>query len=196
MKLPKYTTWDLVAIVVIGVGTGALNGLFSAVWSALFTMGGPYLANIIFGIFYLGPLLAIYLVRKPGAALVCGIIQGLVEMVAGTPFGVAALGWTTLQALGIEAGFAAFGYRQWGWGPLALASFLAGPLNYLLTFFVFGLGSQPLWGLPPYIFGWLTGIVLAGVLGKLIGDALKKTGVTSGLAISQTQDPHGMKQAV
>jgi len=185
MKSQRYTTWELVAIVILGVVTGALNGIFSTLWDALFAMGGSYLANIIFGIFYLGPMLAAYLVRKPGAALICGVIQGLVEVVAGTPFGFIAVGWTVLQALGIEVGFLIFRYKQWNWGVVALAAFLAGPFNYPLTFFVFSLAKTPLFSLPAYVFGWLTGIVLAGFLGKLIGEGVARTGATTGLGISQ-----------
>ena len=183
--MKRFTTWDLVVIVIVGVVTGAINGLFSSAWGALFATGGPYLANTIGWVFWIGVLLAAFIVRKPGAALITGVIQGLVEMVAGTPFGLTALGWTTLQGLGVEVGFLIFRYRRWDWVSLGLASFLAGPFNFPLTFVTFDLGSAPLFGLPPFIFEWILAFFLGAGVTMLLAGGLNRTGALRGTAYAE-----------
>jgi energy-coupling factor transport system substrate-specific component len=181
----RFTTWDLVTIVLVTVVSGVLSGTFSALWAAMFAAGGTYFANIVLGIFYIGPLIAGYLVRKPGAATLGGLIQGVVSLVAGTPFGFMVVVWSTTQGFGIDLAYALFRYRKWGWLTVSVAAFLAFPVTFPWNFWYFGLAEAPWWGIPPYFYGAILAIPLAGWLGKAISDAVARTGVLRGLAIGQ-----------
>jgi energy-coupling factor transport system substrate-specific component len=177
MKL-NYTTKDIVTVVVIAV----INGLIGAGWGYVFniaaavpTIGGILGAAINF-VWFVGPLVAFYLIRKPGVAAATQLLSGVVSVLAGHPAGVIAYGWYVLEAIGAEAGFAIFGYKRWDVVALSVAGLLQG-INFAWSLFYFSIYNYGLnaW-LWPWLFTFLTAWV-AGPIALAIGKALGRTGL-------------------
>ena len=82
----RYTTVDIVVIAVLGVVFGILNSPMGVIYQAFQAAFGPIGANI-WGVFDISQVLAIYIVRKPGAAFINMMINGLVQMLSGNPAG-------------------------------------------------------------------------------------------------------------
>ena len=174
----SYTTKDIVTVVVIAV----INGLVGAGWGYVFNIAAavPTIGGILGGainfIWFVGPLVAFYLIRKPGVAAATQLLSGVVSVLAGHPAGIIAYGWYVLEAIGAEAGFAIFGYKRWDMVAMAVAGLLqAINFSWSLVYFQiynFGLNAW-LW---PWIFTFLTAWV-AGPIAIALGKALGRTGL-------------------
>ena len=177
MKL-NYTTKDIVTVVVIAV----ISGLIGAGWgyvfnivSAIPTIGGILGAAINF-VWFVAPLVAFYLIRKPGVAAATQLLAGVVAVLAGHPAGVIAYGWYVLEAIGAEAGFAIFGYKRWDVVALSVAGLLQG-INFAWSLFYFSIYN---FGVNAWLWPWLFTFLTAWVAGPIalaIGKALGRTGL-------------------
>jgi len=177
MKL-NYTTKDIVTVVVIAV----INGLVGAGWGYVFNIAAavPTIGGILGGainfIWFVGPLVAFYLIRKPGVAAATQLLSGVVSVLAGHPAGVIAYGWYVLEAIGAEAGFAAFGYKRWDIMALCLAGFLQA-INFSWSLVYFQLAQ---YGFSAWFWPWVATFAtawLAGPIALAIGKALGRTGL-------------------
>jgi energy-coupling factor transport system permease protein len=177
MKL-NYTTKDIVTIVVVSVINGLIGAGWGYIWNiaaAIPTIGTAFSAAITF-IWFVGPLVTFYLIRKPGVAALTQLLTGIVAVLAGHPAGVVAYGWYVLEAIGAEVGFAVFAYKRWDAPAMLLAGFLQA-INYawsLVYFQVYTYGFAA-WAVP-WVFTFLTGWV-AGPIAIAIGKALGRTGL-------------------
>src|SRR5581483_2839426 len=170
-------TLDIVIIAVLGVVFGILNSPFGTIYQTFQAMWGPVGANV-FGVFDISQVLAMYIVRKPGAAFINMMINGLVQMLSGNPAGAITLGWGFTQGLGTEIVFAIFRYRRFDW----LACFFGGSLAevgaFCWTIIVYGFAAA---GAVTLLASTALGIVTfgigSGIVAWLLGNALKKAGV-------------------
>ncbi len=173
----SFTTVELVFIAILGVVFGIVNNLIGIVYTGINAVNP--MAALFFAPFGIVTLLASYVVRKPGAALLAGLINGLVQFLAGNPAGLWAVAFGVAHGLGTELVFFLFKYKNWGWLACFLAAFVDGLLNYVVVVFAFGLyqfmpiGQLILSGL---IASTASGVE-AGFLGKILGELLKKTGL-------------------
>ena len=110
----RYTTRDIVIIAVIAAITGVVNTGVGNVWYLLNTSLGPLGGALLQGAFMWAYILAMWLVRKPGTALLVGLIEAVVEILLGNAAGVGTLGWGLFQGLGIEAVMAICNYSKFG----------------------------------------------------------------------------------
>lgn len=181
----RFTTVELVFIAIVGVVFGIVNNLLGIVYTGLNAIN-PMLA-LLFAPFGIVAVLAGYVVRKPGAALLAGIINGLVQFLAGNPAGLWALGFGLAHGVGTEVIFAAFGYRNYGWLACFLAGFLDGVANMIVVVVAFGmLTFMPMSQvLVSIVLASLSAGVEAGLLGKVVGDLLKAAGILKSFAIAQ-----------
>jgi len=172
-----YTTLDIVLIAVIGVVFGILNAPMGTIYQAFQAAFGPIGANI-WGVFDIGQVLAMFIVRKPGAAFINMLINGLVQMLSGNPAGAITLGWGFTQGLGTELVFAAFGYRRFDWIACFLGGAMAQWLANIWTYYIYGF-TQVGWTviIISYILGFFTYGALSGGVAYLIGKALQRSGV-------------------
>src|SRR5450759_5121850 len=99
----RYTTRDIVIIAVIAAITGVINTGVGNVWYLLNTSLGPLGGALLQGAFMWAYMLEMWLVRKPGTALLVGLIEAAVEILLCNAAGVGTLGWRLFQGLGIEA---------------------------------------------------------------------------------------------
>lgn len=177
-----WTTLDIVVVAVIGVVFGLLNSPFGLVYQSFQAAFGPIGANI-FGVFNISQVLAMFIVRKPGAALVNMLINGLVQMLSGNPAGAITLGWGITQGLGAEVIFWAVRYRHFDWKVMFLAGAWANVFSNFWTYGIYGFGGQSVTTLVAgTTLGFFTYGVLSGLVALVIGKALLKSGVLRAFA--------------
>jgi energy-coupling factor transport system substrate-specific component len=184
----QWRTRDFIVAAALAVPLGLIwSFAYGFVW---LTARGvlPQLGDVFDGFYIAGGVLVGYVIRRPGAALLGEMLAALMEL-AFTPFGVIVLWLGLLQGLGVELVFLARRYRRFDL-PIML---LAGAMGALLV--VIGY-SYPVEGWLKLAIGvqvlrlvlkLIGGAILAGLVGKLIGDALAQTGVLNNFPIARRQ---------
>ncbi|WP_424005227.1 ECF transporter S component (plasmid) [Haloarcula salina] len=178
-SLANWETRDLLVVAALGIvpGLALLPVVFAGftIRAAL----GPLATVLNSGLFYLPGLVALYVVRKPGASVLNGIFVGLV-WVPLTPFGLAVTIPTIVARIGSEIPFVLSRYGRYDL-PVMLASGASAGLLALVIIYVpssFHTLALPMQvGL--VVGHGLSGAVLSGFLGKLLADRLARTGVLS-----------------
>lgn len=147
---------------------------------------GPIAYEWIFGIWFIVSVICMYIIRKPGAAVISETIASAIEVLLGNAVGPRLILSGVIQGLGAEAVFAVTRYKRFDLWVLILAgvgsSVFSFAYGYLLGgFTVFSTGYVAL------MLGIriLSGALLAGVGGKAVGDGLLATGSLRGYAISR-----------
>lgn len=153
------------------------------IWSGFI---GPIAYEWIFGIWFIVSIICMYIIRKPGAAVISETIAAAIEVLLGNAVGPRLILAGVVQGLGAEAAFAATRYRRFDLWVLMLAgvgaSVFSFAYGYLLGgFTVFSTG---------YVLLMLgirivSGAMLAGVGGKVVVDGLLATGSLRGYAITR-----------
>lgn len=146
----------------------------------------PQLGDVFDGFYLVGGVLVGYVVRRPGAALLGEMLAALIE-IPFTGFGAVVLWLGLVQGLGVEIVFLATRYRRFDLPVLLLAGAM-GALVAVLGY------SYPAEGwlnlaigvqLLRWVLKLVGGAILAGLVGKLIGDALVQTGVLDNFPIAR-----------
>lgn len=124
---------DLVTTAILGVALGvAFWGwdllLYPAV-SALLNTAFPPLASLTLGVWVLPAVVGGFVVRRPGAALLCEIVAATVEALLGNQWGLNVMISGALQALGVEIILAVFVWRGFCLGVAMLAGALSAILE-------------------------------------------------------------------
>ena len=124
---------DLVTTAILGVALGvAFWGwdllLYPAV-SALLNTAFPPLASLTLGVWVLPAVVGGFVVRRPGAALLCEIVAATVEALLGNQWGLNVMISGALQALGVEIILAVFLWRGFRLGAAVLAGVLSAILE-------------------------------------------------------------------
>lgn len=174
----RYTTRDIVIIAVIAAIAGVVNTGMGNVWAVVNTSLGPLGGALLQGSFMWGYILAMWLVRKPGAALLVGVIEASVEILLGNQAGIGTLGWGICQGLGIEVVMAIAGYRKFGLLAALLAGAAASQFGTVWTAVLYGWDpstAKDVWLAMPI--NLVSGLVLSGLLGYLLYRALARTGL-------------------
>jgi energy-coupling factor transport system permease protein len=184
-----FTLMEIVVIAVVGVVNGVLGTPNAIAGRFLMTFSGTYgflLFSLIAGGFYVSAVLAGYIVRKPGAAMLAEVFNGIAQLLSGNPNGVVALLAGLLQGAGAEVAFAIWGYRKFTLPVVLLSGALSPILQQLPEAYYFGVG--PL-GIPYNILSLLirmfSGAVYAGVIVIPLGIALAKAGVLRGTLLAR-----------
>jgi len=189
MKLKSFTTLDIVLMALLAVANGVMTTYTSFVNKALTAAGGPILTSTIVGIYMIYGVLAMYIIRKPGAALATYLIGATVQTLIGTSYGIASNYIAALcYAVAIEAIFFLFRYRKWSYPSVALASVAAVPLWFAFAAYMYGYLK---WGAPILIGALavrcLSGVVLCGFLAKWLGDRLAAAGLLKSFAAGRKE---------
>ncbi len=173
-----YTTMDLVVIAVLGVVFGILNTPFGIVFQFLTTTFGT-LGQAIWAPWAISMVLTAFIVRKPGAAFLNGLVNGLFQVLSGNPAGLVNLGWGFALGLGTEVGVAlytyAFGTERFTWAMAALAGGLACAFSYTVSAIVYNFASAG------------TAILLLSWIGEGIAGAIESGLVAFGLGVLLAQ---------
>lgn len=187
-SLYAWTTRDLIVTAVLAVAIGLIYMAYSALYMTLAPLFGQVGIMLLLGFYYLVGIVVPYIVRKPGAALLASFLAAFAELLAGSPFGVMGLAAGLAQGLGAEIGFAFWRWRKYTAGVLIVASMLTSVTAFIYEYFFLEYASLATEVQAGLLFLRMpSAIVLAALLGKALGDALKATGVLRGLAISRKQ---------
>jgi energy-coupling factor transport system permease protein len=149
----------------------------------------PLLGDVFDGFYIVGGVLVAYVIRKPGSALLGEMLAAVIE-IPFTGFGAVVLWLGLVQGLGVELVFLATRYRRFD----TLTVMLAGAMGALVALIGYSVPAEGWLGLTPGLMAIRTvlklvgGAVLAGLVGKLIGDALAKTGVLNNSPIARKED--------
>src|SRR5215212_9211741 len=133
----RWRTVDIVVTAVLGVAFGVAFWAWGLIWSATgaaFTAFPPAQA-VLYGVWLMPAVLAPLIVRKPGAGLFAELIAAVVSALMGSSWGAIVLFYGLLEGVAGEAGFAAFGYRRFGWPQALLAAALTGATAAILDLY-------------------------------------------------------------
>lgn len=183
-----WTTRDAVLVAVIAVVFGLLYLQWLPVWLAARAFGAQVGQEAVFGFWLTGGVLAAYIVRRPGAALIGEFLAALAEILFGAAAGAPLLITGIMQGLGAELVFAAGRYRRWSLGVLVLAgavtALVALPWNWFrLGYFVL----DPALLVLLLVVRLLGGAVWAGFLPYALGNGLARMGVLDGFEIGRAR---------
>ncbi|MFY7869076.1 MAG: ECF transporter S component, partial [Exiguobacterium sp.] len=183
-------SWKLKEVVLVSV----LSVVFAVVYLLFVHIGnlwagliGPIAYEWIFGIWFIVSIISAYIIRKPGAAFISEVMAATIEMLIGNAIGPRIILVGIVQGLGAEAVFAMTGYRRYELWVLMLAGFGSAVTSFVYTYFMSGFAMlEP--GYVATMFGLraVSGMVIAGIGGKLLSDLLLKTGSLRGYAIARS----------
>lgn len=172
-----WTTMDIVVVAVLGVVFGVLNAPLGAIYALGMAAFGPIWTGI-FMVFNISQIVAMYIIRKPGVALVNGTINGVVQFLSGNPSGVLAIFWGLLQGIGVELPFLFTKYRIYTWPVFFVGAGLATALAKIVNVIVYGWGSL---SIPFLIMIWILSFFMSGIFSGLVGIGIAKLLQKTGL---------------
>ncbi len=177
-KIKAYKTRDWVMIAVVSAVVGVFFTFMDSLYSSLSSLLGPTFMALTFGLYALSALLPLYLVRKPGAALIGSLFAAVINILTGSPYGIHIVVAGLLQGLGAELGFGMLKYEKFSFPGFALAALFVTLFVSLRDYFIFGLNQLPL----PLLLATLalriaSIVVISYLLCLAIGAALSKTGL-------------------
>jgi energy-coupling factor transport system substrate-specific component len=183
------SSWKLRDFIVAAALAVPLGIFWSYIWGLAWQVAAdavPALGDVMDGFYVVGGVLVAYVIRKPGSAVLGEMIASLIELPF-TSFGPVVLWLGLLQGLGVEALLLGTRYRHFTVGVL-MAAGAAGSAVALVGYYYpvegwveLAIGVQ----LVRIVLKLVGGAVLGGLGGKLIGDALAKTGVLNNFPIAQ-----------
>ncbi|NQX28363.1 ECF transporter S component [Microbacteriaceae bacterium VKM Ac-2854] len=179
---------DIVLLVTLGVVFGFLYWALVQGWIALSVAMGPLgdlTQHVLLGGWLLVAPIALAIVRRPGAGIAAEVIASVIEVVfLGSAVGPILFVAAALQGLGSEIPFAAGRYRRFGWARFALSGALGAGLVFFFSAFRSGWYDTDLFWIRLGI-QLASGVLLGGVLAKVIVGALARTGVVDDFAIGR-----------
>lgn len=177
---------DIVLMVVLGVAFGFLYWALVQAWNGLAVLMGPagdLAQHVLLGGWLLVAPLAVAIIRRPGVGILAEVLASVVEVVfLGSPVGPLLLVAAAIQGLGSELPFALGRYRRFGWGRFAVSGLLGAGLVFVWSAFRFGWFGQDVLALRLGL-QLASGVLLGGLLAKVLLDALLRTGVLDGYAV-------------
>lgn len=182
---------DIVLCVVLAVVFGFVYAMLVQAWRPLQLAMGPLgdlAQNVLIGGWIVVAPLALYIVRRPGAGIAAEIAAAFVEVVfLGSPVGPVLLLSGLVQGGGAELVFALTRYRRYGWAVFALAGLVAGAVTFGYDAVRFDWWGQDVVVLRLAL-NLASGLVLTGLLARVVGDALLRTGVLDNYPIGRARD--------
>ena len=190
---------DLVLMVVMGVVFGFLYWALVQAWNGLAIVMGPagdLAQHFLLGGWLLVAPVVVAIVRRAFAGVIAEVLASVIEVIfLGSPVGPLLLIAAAIQGAGSEVPFALTRYRSYGWLAFAFSGVLGAGLVFFYSAFRFGWYGQDLFFLR-LVIQLLSGLILGGLLAKVIVEALAKTGVVDNFAIgrdSLTEDTGGTR---
>jgi energy-coupling factor transport system substrate-specific component len=175
-----FSTRDLLMMAVLaalgGVASTYIQTLANAVHA---TLGFPGATQVLAGLHVLWLVLAVGLTGKQGAGTVTGIAKGAVEFLSGNTHGILVILIDVVAGILVDLGMLPFRNKN-----SYLSYSIAGGLAAASNVFVF----QAFASIPTDVLtvsaillvaavSFLSGVLLAGVLGKILLDSLRRAGV-------------------
>jgi len=152
---------------------------------ALFGLG-EFTTSFFAGIYLISATFAAYIMRKPGIALVTGLMSALVQVPMGNPWGVTLFLYGLMQGAGAEVGCLIFRYRKYGWASIFASAAICLIFSFALDWFVRALWEyRPAYIVTRFSIRFASALFFAGFLAKLLADRLAKAGVLKSYPIGE-----------
>lgn len=184
--------WELKDVIMMAI----LGVVFSAVYLAVFQGGlalstaltpaglAPFGFELIYGVWFMAATLAAYIIRKPGVALVTEVLASFIELLMGNSGGLTVVLTGIIQGVGAELAFAAFRYKKWNLGVMCLGGILSSIFIFCYELYYLNyIALAPTLLIAQLAVRFVSAVVFSGIICKLAGDALAKTGVVKSYAI-------------
>lgn len=194
MKTKHWELKDVIMMAILGV-------VFSAVYLAVFQGGlalstaltpaglAPFGFEMIYGVWFMAATLAAYIIRKPGVALVTEVLASFIELLMGNSGGLTVVLTGVIQGVGAELAFALFRYKKWNLGVMCLGSILSAVFIFCYELYYLNyIALAPTLLAAQLAVRFVSAVVFSGIICKLAGDALAKTGVVKSYAIGAHAD--------
>lgn len=179
---------DIIVLCVLGVAFGALYMGGVSAWAVANAVFGPVALDMVYGIWFTASITAAYIIRKPGIAFAAEMLAALGEILLGTPAGISVFIGAAIQGLGCEAIFALTRYKKYNTAVLIFAGMGASVTSFIYNYVAYGYSKLPLKMLMfMLLIRLISGAILAGLLGKLIGDGLANTGALSSFPLGRAR---------
>lgn len=184
----RWTQREIVVVAAIGVFFGVVYLAWVQAWLVARALIGPISLDIFFGLWCVASPVAAYIIRKPFAAFGAEMIAAIAEVATGNPAGLILLLTGLVQGAGAELPFAVTRWKNYSWAVMIASGVSAALFSFAYTWVRFKYGELA----PDFLAVMLTvrivsGILLAGVLGRFIAEGLYRTGVLDGLAIDDAK---------
>lgn len=194
MEARKKYHWELKDVIMMAV----LGVVFAAVYMAVFHLGtllstglaafglSNFAFEMVYGVWFMAGTLAAYIIRKPGAGLVAELLAATIELLMGNSGGLTVVLTGFIQGVGIELGFALFRYRKWKLSSMTLGAIFAAFFIFCYELYYLNYAT-----LAPQLIAaqlcvrFLSAFVFSGLICKLAGDGLARTGVVRNYAIGK-----------
>ncbi|WP_433945393.1 ECF transporter S component [Paenibacillus sp. SN-8-1] len=186
----SFSTMEIVLMAMLATANAVMTTYISPINQALNTLGGPIATSSITGIYMIYGLLAYYIIRKPGTAVITYGIGGVVQAFMGTAYGIASCFVAAACYMVIaELVFAVVRYRKWN---LTVLMITGGAMVPIWFFFAANMFHYTKWGTSILLIALgvriLSGILLCGLLTQVLGAALSRTQLLRRFAISRGQE--------
>jgi energy-coupling factor transport system permease protein len=179
--------WKLREVIVAAVLSIVCGAIYLA-WDFIFqsvSFASPVVQATLNGLWWMASCLVAYIVRRPGAAFIAEVVGCFAEFAFGSPYGIQGVLIGVFQGIGSEIPFLATKYNRWGTTTLILSGAMGGIGNTIFSYFWYGVKNYTLSMQIGYLIAtMLSGVILAGLFPKWIGNALKRANVLQNFRIS------------
>lgn len=180
----SWTLRETLVVAVIGAVFAVLYLGWVQVWLIAQAVFGSVTMDVVMGFWFIASIVAAAIVRKPGVAFAAEVLAAAVEVLLGSPAGLMLILSGAIQGAGAELAFAATRWRNYSLPVLMASGVGAAIFSFVYTWVRFDYGSlAPTVLIVMFVLRCLSGAVLGGVLGKVIVEALYRTGALRGLPI-------------
>jgi len=184
--MTRWTQREIVVVAALGAVFGVVYLAWVQVWLMAQAFIGPLSLDLFFGLWCVVSVIAAYVVRKPGAAFFSEVVAAIAEIATGNPAGLILLVTGVVQGAGAELPFALTRWKRYDLPVLLAAGASAAVFSFVYTWIRFKYGAlDPTLLLAMFAIRMVSGMVLAGLLGRWIARALHRTGALDGLAIDE-----------
>jgi len=193
---------EIVMLSIISVVAGVLYMAFSllgySIRNVLTPIGlAPFGFEVIFGLWFIGSIISAYIIRKPGAALLTGLISAAVEILSGSPGGAKIMLAGLIQGAGAELPFALTKWKKYHTRILVFATMSAAIFSFIWQLFASGNVALAPWLLVSMlVVRLISSSLFGGLLGKWVSDKLAQTGVLGGYALGKEQKRERENEAI
>lgn len=173
----EYTTYDIMVMAALIAAGGIAKAYWGQLRLIMESIFGPFGSSVISGGFYFWAVLACYLVRKPLTGTITMVLGGVVEILAGNPFGLPVLLFNFWEGLGPDIAYSIFKLKKYTLWVAILAGLFAAFLGVFYSWFYYGFEYLGFGAFALYLLTTAVGGLLGGIVGHYLGVALEKIGV-------------------
>jgi energy-coupling factor transport system permease protein len=190
--LATWSTWESVLAAVLAGVVGVLFWAWGLLWNVLDVVKvvpgyGMALRDLFYGFWFLAAVLVPYVIRRPGAAVAGELVAAVISALLGSQWGLTVLISGLVQGGLAEVMLAARGYRHYDLATLILAAMAAALGSWVVDYAFWYNTLETRILLLMLLARLISAALFSGVLGKLLGDALARTGVLDNTALGRSQ---------